>query len=238
MKKSYAIIIFLISFITSAQNVKTSNTLEVVGFAKVAITPDIGILNINITNIDSLFSQSINGLNQKSTAISDQLSEIGFQRSSIRTNNFEVHKNTVYRDNKNVDSGYIASQQIQLEFKNDKDNISRILKQFSGSRSQVDLNFNFKLSDTLKRSVQKEIIKLATKDAFDKAKLISEASEIEKGQVVKINYGNNFNGGMRLYNNDQGLNEIVIRGKSDLSNGFTPSDVVYTDNILVTWDLK
>ena len=238
MKNIYTLLFCLITIISTAQNDIKSKTIEVVGFAKVTITPDIGILNININEIDLQFSQSINGLNSKSQDITNQLKEIGFEQSAIRTENFDVRKNTVYRNNRNIDSGYIATQQIQLEFKNDQNNITKILNQFSKSGTEFNLNFNFKLSDSLKESVQKQIIKLATENAFSKAKLISEAAKIELEKVLKINYGNNFNAGMRLYNNDQGLNEIVLRGSTSKVNGFTPSDLVYTDNILVIWNLK
>lgn len=236
MNKIYTLLFCLITIISTGQN--DNKTMEVVGFAKVAITPDIGVLNININEIDSLFSQSIKGLNSKSQDITNQLKRIGFQQSAIRTNNFEISKNTIYRNDKNIDSGYIATQQIQLEFKNDQNNISKILNQFSKSSTEFNLNFNFKLSDSLKENVQKQIIELATKDEYSKAILISEAAKIELDKITKINYGSNFNGGMKLYNNDQGLNEIVLRGESSISQGFTPSYIVYTDNILVIWNLK
>ncbi len=238
MNKIYTLAFLLITFISTGQNESTSKTLEVVGSAKVAVTPDIGVLNINVSHIDSIFSNSINGLNSKSQDINSQLKKIGFDQSAIKTNNFDVQKNTIYRNNKTVDSGYVARQQIQLEFKNNKNNITKILNQFSQSNTEFNLNFNFKLSDTLKESVQKQIIELATKDAFSKAKLISEASNTKVEDVRKINYGNNFNAGMRLYNNDNGLNEIVLRGNSSISEGFTPSDIIYTDDILVIWNLK
>lgn len=238
MRKIYTLAFLLFTLILTAQNEKTPKTLEVIGSAKVAVTPDIGVLNINISHIDSIFSNSIDGLNSKSQDINNQLKEIGFEQSAIRTNNFDVQKNTVYRDNKTIDSGYIARQQIDLEFKNNKNNITKILTQFSKSNTEFDLNFNFKLSDTLKDSVQKQIIELATKDAFKKAKLISEASNIKMEEVRKINYGNNFDAGMRLFTDNNNLNEIVIRGTSSISDGFTPSDIIYTDNILVIWNLN
>jgi uncharacterized protein YggE len=238
MNRIFTLAFFLLTFISTAQNENASRTLEVVGSAKVAVSPDIGVLNINVSHIDSIFSNSINGLNSKTKNISDQLKNIGFDQSAIRTNNFDVQKNTVYRNNKTIDSGYIARQLIHLEFINNKDNISKILNQFTGSNTQFNLNFRFKLSDTLKESVQKQIIALATKDAFSKAKLISDASSTKVENIRKINYGNNFNGGMTLYNNDKGLNEIVLRGNSSMSEGFAPSDIVYTDDILVIWNLK
>ncbi len=238
MNKIYSLLFFLITIISTAQNEDKSKTLEVVGFAKVSITPDVGILNININEIDMHFSQSINRLNTKLQDITNQLKKIGFEQSAIRTENFDVRKNTVYRNNKNIDSGYIATQQIHLEFKNDQNNITKILNQFANSSTEFNLNFNFKLSDSLKENVQKQIIKLATENAFSKAKLISEAAKIDIEKVSKINYGNTYNAGMRIYNNDQGLNEIVLTGSRSKLEGFTPSDLVYTDNILVIWNLK
>jgi uncharacterized protein YggE len=221
-----------------AQNENQTKTLEIIGSAKVSITPDLGILNISVSNIDKLFSESINGLNAKSNDINAQLTKIGFPKSAIRTNNFDVRKNIIYRDNKAIDSGYVATQQIQLEFKNDKNNITRILNQFSNSQTEIDLNFNFKVSDSLLQNVQDQLIKLATEDAFRKAKLIGSAAQIDLKKIHKINYSSSLNAGMRLFNNDQGMNEAVLRKSNALSEGFTPTDIVYSDTILIVWNFE
>ncbi len=141
MNKINTIVFCLFTTILLAQNQDQTKALEVIGSAKLAITPDLGILNINISNIDSLFSKSISGLNFKSDAINKQLIKIGFPKSAIRTHNFDVRKNIVYRDNKSIDSGYVATQQVQLEFKNDPNNIAKILNQFSKGGTEIDLEF-------------------------------------------------------------------------------------------------
>lgn len=238
MKSIYTLAFLLLTFISTAQNEKSSKTLEVVGTAKISITPDVGVLNINVNQIDSLFSSAINGLNRKSKNITDQLKEIGFEQSAIKTRDFDVEKNQVYRNNQRIDSGYVARQQIQLEFKNNKDNITKILTQFSNSSTAFNLNFGFKLSETLREKVQEQIIELATRDAFRKAKILSDASGIEIGEVRTINYGYMANGAMQLFKNDNALYEVVLRGSNTISEGFTPSDKTYTDNVLVIWNLK
>ncbi|WP_341481596.1 SIMPL domain-containing protein [Christiangramia lutea] len=202
------------------------------------MTPDTGILNITIDNINLDFSKSINGLNSKSQDITEQLKKIGFKQSSIRTDDFNVRKNRVYRNNKSIDSGYKATQQIQLEFKNDQKNITKILDQFSKSSTEFNLNFNFKLSDSLKENVQKQIIKLATRDAIEKAELISSASNIDLIKIKQIKYGTNYNSGMRLYNRNNGVAEVVSTIDNSIIKGFTPKDIVYSENILLVWDIK
>ncbi|MDT0645017.1 SIMPL domain-containing protein, partial [Zunongwangia sp. F363] len=238
MNKFYILLFCLITSILSAQDDNQSKTIEVVGFAKVAITPDTGILNITIDNINLDFSKSINGLNSKSQDITEQLKKIGFKQSSIRTDDFNVRKNRVYRNNKSIDSGYKATQQIQLEFKNDQKNITKILDQFSKSSTEFNLNFNFKLSDSLKKNVQERIIKLATRDAIEKAELISSASNVDLIKINQIKYGTNYNSGMRLYNRNNGVAEVVSTIDNSIIKGFTPKDIVYSDNILIIWDIK
>ena len=151
MKKFYILAFCLFSFISTAQNKAEIKSLEVVGAGEISVSPDIGVLSIGIIKIDSLFSEAISGLNNKSIDISSQLKEIGFSEENIKTKNFNVRRNQVYRNNRHVDSGYIATQQIKLDFQNNKQNITKILNQFSGSSKDVDLSFNFKLSDSLKK---------------------------------------------------------------------------------------
>ena len=237
MNKIYSLLFCLTTIISTAQNEKNSEILEVVGIAEMSIAPDIGILNITINEIDLQFGQSINGLNNKSKDINNQLLKLGFEKSAIKTDNFDVRKNTIYRNNKNIDSGYIAKQTIKLEFKNDKNNITKILNQFSKSSSEFALNFDFQLSDSLKENTQKQIIKLATEDAFNKAKLISSAANISLKRIRKINYGNNFNGGMSLLRKNNALGYSVSK-ESGILEGFTPTNIKYTDNILIIWDLE
>ena len=110
MNKIYSLLFCLTSIISTAQNENNSEILEVVGIAEMSIAPDIGILNITINEIDLQFGQSINGLNNKSKDINNQLLKLGFEKSAIKTDNFDVRKNTIYRNNKNIDSGYIAKQ--------------------------------------------------------------------------------------------------------------------------------
>ena len=238
MNKILTLLILLFTIISTAQNENQSKTLEIVGFAKMATTPDLGILYINLNEIDLQFNESINGLNIKSQNITNQLKEIGFEQSAIRTDNFNVRKNVVYRNNKNIDSGYKATQQIQLEFKNDQNNIKKILNQFSKSSTEFNLNFDFKLSDSLKARVQRKIIKLATEDAFEKAELISSASNINLTKIKEIKYGTNFNSGMRSHIRNEALAEVISTDSNSILKGFNPNDIVYSDYILVIWNIK
>ncbi len=231
MKKVAPLLLFLLTTLVVAQH--TSPQLEVTGNAQLAIAPDTGVLNINLSHIAMKFGETINGLNTKAADLKAQIQKMGFSEDDIFTDNFQVRKNTLYRNNRQVDSGYVATQQIHLDFKNTVANLRKILSQFSAEASEFELGFSFKLSDTLKDKVQEQLIQLATKDAFRKAKVISEASGTSLQKVIRIQYGNSYNVPIRP---DKAM--MSFQADAVESQGFTPSDLVYNASVLVVWGIE
>jgi uncharacterized protein YggE len=233
MKKLFLILLFVLPALVLAQHHTPTSQLEVTGAAQLAIAPDTGVLNISLSHIEMQFGKAITGLEKKAADIKAQIEKIGFSKDDIMTDNFQVRKNTLYRNNRQIDSGYVATQQVHLEFKNTVSNLSKILTQFSESASEFDLNFSFKLSDPLKETVQDRLIKLAVEDAFKKAELISAASKTSLQKVIRIQYGNSFNPGLRAESDMMNL-----KVASAMSEGFSPSDQVFSGSILVVWGLE
>ena len=233
MKKLFLILLFVLPVLVLAQHHTPTSQLEVTGSAQLAIAPDTGVLNISLSHIEMQFGKTITGLEKKAADIKAQIEKIGFSKDDIMTDNFQVRKNTLYRNNRQIDSGYVATQQVHLEFKNTVSNLSKILTQFSESTSEFDLNFSFKLSEPLKETVQDQLIKLAVEDAFKKAELISAASKTSLQKVIRIQYGNSFSPGLRAESDMMNL-----KVASAMSEGFTPSDQVFSGSILVVWGLE
>ena len=231
MKTIYPLLFLFLTTFAVAQD--TTPQLEVTGTAQLAIAPDTGVLNITLSHIEMQFGEAINGLNAKSEDIKAQIQKMGFKEEAIFTDNFQVRKNTLYRNNKQVDSGYVATQQLHLDFNNTVANIRKILDQFSAGATEFDLNFSFKLSDPLKDDVQERLIRLATEDAFKKAKVIADASGTSLKKVIRIQYGNSNNAPIRT---ERAL--MSFEADAMKSQGFTPSDLVYNAAILVVWSLE
>ncbi len=233
MKILTPILFLLLSTLTVAQQTHQNPQLEITGAARMAMSPDTGILNISLSQVEMQFGDAITSLENKAQDIREQIRKMGFSQEGIMTDNFQVRKNTMYRNNRQIDSGYVATQQVHLEFKNTKNNLSKILSQFSESASEFDLSFNFTLSDDLRESVGDQLIQLATKDAFKKAKLISTASGTTLKKVIRIQYGNSYATPIRAENDIMSL-----RAASKMSEGFTPSDLDFSASIVVVWSIE
>ncbi|RAU82612.1 SIMPL domain-containing protein [Pontibacter arcticus] len=234
------LILLLISlaFSSYGQKNKEVPTIQVVGSSKISVKPDIGILVISIKSHDMNFSEAIVGLNKKTVDVSNQIAAIGFKADEIKTTDFQVNEHTVYRRGESVDSGYVATQNVKVEFLNNKETITKILNTFSKSQTDFTLNFNFKLSDELREKVQDQLVQFAIKSSNEKAKLIAESSGVRLGKIKEINYGNNYYAGMREVE-DKAEYEVAAAGApSEAMIGFTPNDLMFSDNVLIIWKIK
>ncbi|MBC3540687.1 SIMPL domain-containing protein [Rufibacter sp. H-1] len=150
MRNILLVLFLLLSFSAISQIDKRNPTIDVIGSAKITVKPDVGILIIGIRENNLNFSEAITGLNKKTKDVTSQIVSIGFKEEDIKTTNFEIEKYTVFIKEQDIDSGYVATQSITVDFKNSKETITRILNTFAKSNTDFTLNFNFKLSDELR----------------------------------------------------------------------------------------
>ena len=240
MKKNSLLCLLLIcSFTSFSQELKPQPSLQVSGHGRLSVHPDQGVLSIQVKNISLNFSESIVKLNKKSQDISSQINAIGFSKNAIKTTDFQINNYTVYRKGENIDSGYIATQNVEVVFKNTKENITKIINTFSKSKTDFGLNFSFKLSDSLKAVTQKEIIRLSVADASEKAKILAESASIKLKRIREISYGGSFgNEGMNDRPGVRMMAESSAIRADDPLVGFSPKDLILTDNVNMIWDIE
>ena len=156
------------------------------------------------------YEDAIDDLNRKTKDLTKQLKKVKFKEDDIKTTNFTVHKNTIYRHSQRIDSGFIASQYLTVTFPYDKERIGEIIDKIGGSDAGANMGFSFGLSDAKRKSLRFQLIQMAVTDAREKASIIAEASGIQTqrhlqypvfrtrksstGQILQI-YGEN--GGCR-----------------------------------------
>ncbi|WP_192822734.1 SIMPL domain-containing protein [Rufibacter sp. LB8] len=237
-----ALPLFFLTLSAFCQADKKNPTIDVIGSAKITVKPDVGVLIISIKNNHLNFSEAITGLNTKTKDITSQIASIGFKEDDIKTTDFTINKHTVYVKEKEmeVDSGYVAMQRIKVDFKNNKETITKILNTFAKSRTDFTLNFDFKLSDELRTKVQDELIKLAIENSKHKAQLMAQSTGVRLGKIIDISYGNRYYGGMQDLE-DKATSADMVEANAVGTGpmmGFTPNDLVFIDNVSIIWSIK
>jgi uncharacterized protein YggE len=236
MKKLTTIFLLILSLNVYSQE-KEKPTLNVTGVARVNVKPDLGVLNISVSEVKPKMGDAIKGLGDKSNYYNELLKKMGFNEKEIKTTSFAVSKNRIYLNNEYIDSGYVASQNIRLEFVYDQKTLQKIVSEFSKSEKAIDFSFDFELSEKLKQKVQSQIIDLAVKDGNEKANGIAKAAGLKLVKINDITYGG--------FGRDSGMELIEKRhiyaaeemasGDKFQSFNFTPDDLVFRDTLTIIW---
>ncbi|MFN6944624.1 MAG: SIMPL domain-containing protein [Cytophagaceae bacterium] len=208
-------------------------SLELRGTGEMAVQPDLGVLNVEISAIKKDMNSAIAELNGKAEKLYKQLSKIGYKQPSIKTQGYNVHPHIVYRQGEAHDSGFIARQSFTVEFINSKENIGTILTSFSQNPSETTFSFSFKLSEEKMHAVRTELIQKAVKDATQKAGVITEASGKKLGDIIEIKYGQ--------VEQVQAYNQMTRYDESSESSqmqGFEVREIRFSDSIWIKWEIK
>ncbi|WP_203296804.1 SIMPL domain-containing protein [Luteirhabdus pelagi] len=211
--------------------------LQVLGSAKVIIKPDLAVLNINASEIEETMALAVQELGDKSDFYTNLLKKLDFKQNDLKTTQFSVSKNRVYQNNRYVDSGYVASQKIRLEFKYKKETLKRILTELSNSQEEIDFSFDFKLSDELKSDVQDKILEYAVADSKKKAEKIASSADVKILRISKITYGGwgSGDGGMQQVERENRYPIAMASSADNTVFNFTPDDLLFRDTITVEW---
>ncbi len=239
MKRLTTIFLLILS-ITALGQEKEKPTLNVTGVARVTVKPDLGVLNISVSEVKPKMGDAIKELGDKSNYYNELLKKMGFQEKDIRTTNFAVSKNRIYKNNESIDSGYVASQNIRLEFVYEQKTLQKIVSEFSKSEKAIDFGFDFELSEQLKQKVQSQIIEFAVKDGNEKANGIAKAAGLKLIKINDITYGS--------FGRDSGMELVEKRhtyaaagmssGDDTQSFNFTPDDLIFRDSLTIIWIVK
>jgi hypothetical protein len=207
------------------------------GVSNLKVQPDEGYLNLNASCIGLDVNQAMLGLEKKTKELIKQIIASGLNEKDIKTINFQLNKHSVYRRGATKDSGYFATQSLQIKFTYSKEKIAKILNTFSDSKADYNMYFNFMLSDTLRKQSEAVLIKIAVKDAKTKATTLSNESGVKIKSIKGIEYG--------IVANNQPYPMLKTRSMmmadengQGAMQGFTPDDIELNDEVLIIWEIE
>jgi uncharacterized protein YggE len=162
--------------------------LEVTGNAQTMVKPDLAILNANISSIELEYDDAIKALSNKTNKLKKQLTKLKFNENEIKTTNFSVRKNYKYKKGERIDSGFVASHAVRVEFPYDKERLTKVITALGVSEAEANMQFEFGLSNSKKKEVEADLIKDAIEDAKRKATIIESSAELKLQNIINIQY--------------------------------------------------
>lgn len=241
MKKILILLFWLGAVAAFGQGQKAEKpVLTVMGTAQVSVTPDVGVLTISVSEIKPKMGDAIKTLGEATHYYVELLKRLDFQEKDIKTTSFAAAKNTVYRNNETIDSGYRASQNIRLEFVYSQPTLQKIVAELSKSEQSIDLSFSFELSETLKKKVQTRVIEIAVRDGNEKAATMAKGIKMKLVRLKSITYGVTFGRGSmeQVQRKEAYLSTAASGAGGSPSYNFIPDDLTFQDDVSMEWIIE
>lgn len=218
-----------------------ARTITVKGMGRVTASPDYVIISMNMESHEQEYEATMELAAKKIEQLNASLEEIGFEKKSVKTTNFNVR--TDYErvkdrsgDYKSVFNGYICSHRLKVEFDFDTKRLAQALYAISKCLAQPELSISFTVKDP--SAVNKELLKSATANAKEKAQILCEASGVELGELLTIDY--NWGELNIVSHTDYMLEEkcmaMPVGGLADMD--IEPDDIDVNDTATFVWEMK
>lgn len=216
-------------------------TITVKGMGRVTTAPDYVVVSMSLTAQENDYEETMELAAKKIEYLNASLEEIGFEKKSVKTTNFNVRtdyervkdRNGNY---KSVFNGYICSHRLKVEFDFDTKRLAQTLYAISKCLAEPELSISFTVKDP--SAVNKELLKSATINAKEKAQILCEASGVELGQLLTIDY--NWGELNIVSHTDYMLEDrcmaMPVGGLADME--IEPDDIDVSDTATFVWEIK
>lgn len=216
-------------------------TITVKGMGRVTTAPDYVVISMSLEAHERDYEATMELAAKKIEQLNASLEEIGFEKKSVKTTNFNVRTDYERERDRNgnyksVFNGYICSHRLKVEFDFDTKRLAQTLYAISRCLAQPELSISFTVKDP--SAVNKELLKSATINAKEKAQILCEASGVELGQLLTIDY--NWGELNIVSHTDYMLEEkcmaMPVGGLADMD--IEPDDIDVSDTATFVWEIK
>lgn len=216
-------------------------TITVKGMGNVKTAPDYVVVSMNLETQAMEYEETMERAAQQIDYLNTSLEAVGFEKKSVKTTNFNVRtdyesvkdKNGNY---KSVFNGYVCSHRLKVEFDFDTKRLAQTLSAISKCLAKPELSIAFTVKDP--SAINKELLRSATINAREKAEVLCEASDVELGDLLTIDY--NWGELNIVSRTDYMLEERVMsmpmKAMADMD--IEPDDIDVSDTATFVWEIK
>ena len=216
-------------------------TITVKGMGRVTTAPDYVVISMSLEAHEMDYEATMELAAKKIEQLNLSLEEIGFEKKSVKTTNFNIR--TDYNSVKDREgnykrefNGYVCSHRLKVEFDFNTKRSGQTLYAISQCLAKPELSISFTVKDP--SVVNKELLKSATVNAKEKAQILCEASDVELGDLLTIDY--NW-GELNIVSRTEYLMEEKCMSLSEYSFAdidIEPDEIDVNDTATFVWEIK
>ena len=236
--KMFLVSIFALFSINSFAQSTMPRTISVQGYGEVSVKPDVANINFNLSETNLDFKIAVDELNTKVNSLSKALRKVGVSKSDIHSSNYNVTKEYQrnYKTGEKTFLGFKVSHSITIQIDSKTNYVNKVFGAIINSLSDVELNLSFGIKNP--EQSKDLMITNAIKDAKKKAEVMAEASELELGEILSINYNTapvHYGGG----NNRIMLSKRMSMDATPVMvEDFNPANIKQSTTVNIVWKIK
>lgn len=162
----------------------TLKTIVAEGNAKTRVKPDIALISLSIEKNDTSEALVMQQLNQEVEQLANMLEKQGFTKKQIKIADYSISSSF---DSEKKKREYTAANSLTVEIHAQEQVINLILTTIEAEKlSDLDISFDYKLSDSLEKATRKLLVQQAIANAQANANNISQALKIELKRIRQV----------------------------------------------------
>lgn len=166
-------------------------TITVKGTGNVLVKPDFVVLSLSIETKNKNYEDAMREASEKIEQLSKSLSELDFEKESVKTTDFNVRTNYGSKKDREgnyyrVFNGFVIRHRLKVSFDFDTNLLSRVLGTVACCIAKPEVSISFTVKDPSK--VNEDLLKSAAENAKRKAEILCSASGAKLGELINIDY--------------------------------------------------
>lgn len=216
-------------------------TIRVTGKGKIALKPDMILLNLTLSGTDRDYEQAMTVSATETNTLKESLVALGFAKSDVKTRSFGIEPQyESYHDEQNNWKqrfvGYRFEHRLKLEMDADNAMLGKVLSAIAAAKLQPELDIVHTVRDT--EAAKNRLLGNAVADATEKAKVLAQAAGLILGNIITIDY--TF-GEIALTTQRVSPGTMkcmaAVADSAEVAMDIDPDEIEVTDTVTIEWNI-
>ena len=219
-------------------------TIRVTGKGRLKVRPDTTRITISLEGTWPEYGETLRHSSQDTERLKDVLSAFGFERSDLKTLNFNVE--TEYESYKDKGTykqrliGYKFTHMMKVEFPSDNDRLGKVLYALANCPVKPEFRLSYTVSDP--EAAKNDLLGKAVTDAKEKASVLTQAAGVTLKDIQSIDYSwgeidFEYRPMNRMLMADEYLARPMVAESPSYDMDIEPDDIEVSDTVTVLWEI-
>lgn len=219
--------------------------IKVKGNSTMSVEPTLMLISVETSGIEKEFGDAVTKSSQNTEKIKKIMEKLNFDRKEIKTSNFSINSEfESYMDkDENYKSRFVGfkyEHEMKISFPINNEIFGQIVFGLVESKLEPRFSISYTIEDEEKENYRNELIKNSVRNAIERAKVLAEASNVELGEILTIDYsdkGINFTKTFSSYS-DYNFMTYEHERSTAYKFDFEADDIKIDDSVHMVFEIK